>query len=462
MSKRTSRFIALAAGLGLSAFLVYGYRLALIGSAYKAKILCSNVFVSLRDPQSISDAELSAGGLGILRRIDARIDRDARTVTASLFGFASRKAAFREGQGCAVMFAEGAGSTFAPPRSSAKTSRPFAATSHDFPLSKSPSSEFNPRQLNAVIEQAFSEIDQDLPRHTRAVVIVHKGRLVAERYAPGFSAQTPLPGWSMAKSVVNALVGILVKEGKIGLRSPAPIPEWQRPGDPRRKITIEQLLHMSSGLQFDESYRYPLADVIVMLLGSPGAAAFAIAKPLDAEPGTQWRYSSGTTNVIAYAIRQIIGEAEYLQFPRKALFDRIGMGSAVLETDSTGTFVGSSFMFATARDWARLGMLYGQDGVWNAERILPEGWVEFSRTPAPRAPERQYGAHFWLSYPPENQCKGDFPPFPDDAFHAIGHQGQYLTIVPSRETVVVRLGLTSHPCAWNHRAFVRSVLQALD
>jgi hypothetical protein len=175
----------------------------------------------------------------------------------------------------------------------------------------------------------------------------------------------------------------------------------------------------------------------------------------------RWSYSSGTTNIITYAIRHVIGDSNYLEFPRRALFDRLGMTSAVMETDAAGTFVGSSFMYATARDWARFGLLYLRDGVWAGERILPEGWVAYTRTPAPNAPDQQYGAHFWLRIPEEFRCGGDRPPLPADAFHAIGYEGQFVTIIPSRELVLVRLGLTRYPCAYDHQVFVHSVLAAI-
>jgi CubicO group peptidase (beta-lactamase class C family) len=293
------------------------------------------------------------------------------------------------------------------------------------------------------------------------VVIVHKDRVVAERYAQGFSKETPLIGWSMTKSVVNGLVGILVKEGKISQRDAVPIAAWQGSGDPRRNITWDQLLRMNSGLQFDEDYRNPLADVTYMLLGVPDVAAYAAAKPIETEPGTRWSYSSGTTNIIAYAIRQVVGDSNYLEFPRRALFDRLSMSGALIEMDAAGTFVGSSFMYATARDWARFGLLYLNDGVWSGERILPEGWVAYTQTPAPNAPEQQYGAHFWLQIPKEHRCGDSGHPLPADAFHAIGHEGQFVTIIPSRELVLVRLGLTRYPCAWNHQAFVNLVSDAV-
>jgi CubicO group peptidase (beta-lactamase class C family) len=266
----------------------------------------------------------------------------------------------------------------------------------------------------------------------------------------------------MTKSVVNALVGVLVKQGKVSLSDSVPIPEWKRASDPRRRITLEQLLHMTSGLQFDEDYGNPLSDVTTMLFGVPDAAAYAAAKPLEAEPGARWSYSSGTTNIIAYAIRQIVGDSDYLEFPRRALFDRLSMTSAVMETDASGTFVGSSFMYATARDWARFGLLYLHDGVWLGERILPEGWVAFTRAPAPATLDRQYGAHFWLRIPEEYRCGNGSRRLPADAFHANGYEGQFVTVIPSRELVLVRLGLTRYPCAWDHQVFVDLVLRAFE
>jgi hypothetical protein len=321
--------------------------------------------------------------------------------------------------------------------------------------------ELDQSRLEAALEWAFLEPDPALPRRTRAVVVVYRGRLIAERYADPFTKDTPLNGWSMTKSVVNALVGVLVKEKKVSLSDSVAIPEWRGSSDPRRKITLEQLLRMSSGLQFHEDFSNLFADMTYMLLGVPDAAAYAAAKPLEAEPGTRWSYSSGTTNIIAYAMRQIVGDSDYLEFPRRTLFDRLGMTSAVLETDAAGTFVGSSFMYATARDWARFGLLYLRDGVWSGQRILPEGWVAYTRTPAPNAPDQQYGAHFWLRIPKGLRCGNESRPLPADAFHAIGHEGQFITIIPSRELVLVRLGLTRYRCAWDQQRFVRLLLAAI-
>ena len=450
--------VALGAAI---AVLVYSLRLASIGTAYTAKILCSGVFVSQRDPQSLLGNDLAADDLSILRNMDVQVDRRLQEVTATLFGLAKRKAVYSEGRGCTVDLGEAAKS--ATPRNDGSPDRvpgQRAVTGQIEAVDKL-APELDQSRLDAALDWAFSEPDPALPRRTRAVVIVHKGHVVAERYAHGFTKETALIGWSMTKSVVNGLVGILVKERKISLRDVVPIAAWQASGDPRRDITWDQLLRMNSGLQFDEDYSNPLADVTYMLFGVPDAAAYAAAKPLKAEPRARWSYSSGTTNIIAYAIRQIVGDSNYLEFPRHALFDRLGMTSAVIETDAAGTFVGSSFMYATARDWARFGLLYLYDGVWSGDRILPEGWVAYTRTPVPNAPEKQYGAHFWLHIPKEYRCGNDSRPLPADAFHAIGHEGQFVTIIPSRELVLVRLGFTRYPCAWNHQAFVDLVLAAI-
>jgi CubicO group peptidase (beta-lactamase class C family) len=269
----------------------------------------------------------------------------------------------------------------------------------------------------------------------------------------------------MAKSVTNALVGILVKEKRLFLESPAPVPEWQRQDDPRRGITLDQLLRMTSGLRFDEDSGNLRSDGIRMLLGVADSARYAASKPLVAPPGTRWSYSSGASQIVSGIIRRTIADDRgYLEFPRRALFDRIGMRTAVMEPDASGTFVGSSFVFASARDWARLGLLYLRDGVWDGERILPEGWVAYTRrrtTVAPRQPYGTYGAHFWLTSPGDIEG-GAVPSRLPDSFSAIGHEAQYLTVVPSRDLVIVRLGLTRHFTAWDQGRFLELVLKAVS
>ena len=257
-------------------------------------------------------------------------------------------------------------------------------------------------------------------------------------------------------------MGILVKEGKLSLGERAPVPEWNDPDDARHRITMNDMLQMSSGLWFEEHYSNTLANVNLMLWDRSDAAAYAASQPLYREPGSHWQYSSGTTNIIARIIRHVIGnQKEYFAFPRNALFNKIGMRSAVIEPDAAGNFIGSSLMFATARDWVRFGLLYLNDGVWEGERILPEGWVKYTTTPAPHAPEGKYGAHFWLNAgDPNNPSKRDFPKLPIDLFWASGYQNQSVVVIPSKKLVVVRLSMT-HGEGWKLQEFILNILDAL-
>jgi CubicO group peptidase (beta-lactamase class C family) len=313
------------------------------------------------------------------------------------------------------------------------------------------------------MDRHFAEPGPDKKKQTRAVVVVYDGHLVAERYAPGFHKGMPLLGWSMAKSVTSAVLGILVQKGMIDIRRPAPVPEWQNPGDPRRSITIDQLLRMSSGLKFEEVYK-PLRGVTTMLYGSSDFGAFAASQTLEIQPDQKWQYSSGTANLLAKIILLQLEAAgqRSLDFIRRELFDRLGMTSAVFELDPSGTFVGSSYLVATPRDWARFGLLYLQGGVWQGQRILPEGWVTYSATPTPLAPRGQYGAHFWLNAgSPSNPADRVWPQVPADAFFADGYQGQRVVIIPSRKLVVVRFGLTLNPADMEFESFLVDVLGAL-
>jgi CubicO group peptidase (beta-lactamase class C family) len=241
------------------------------------------------------------------------------------------------------------------------------------------------------------------------------------------------------------------------------VPEWQKADDPRQKITPDQLLRMSAGLEFSEEYA-PFSDAVYMFYDSYDFAAYAANKPLETEPDEKWYYSSGTANIIARVVRQTIEKQHenYYDYLYQNLFHKIGMLSVVMEPDPSGTFVGSSYMFATPRDWARFGLLYLQDGVWNGERILPEGWVKYTTTPTPRAPQGKYGAFFWLNAgAPSDASDRMMASVPVDTFFARGFQEQRVFIVPSKNLVLVRFGATSQKSAWNDEAFVASMLAAL-
>ena len=252
--------------------------------------------------------------------------------------------------------------------------------------------------------------------------------------------------------------------GFLRLKDPAPVPEWRSPQDPRAAITLDELMRMSSGLRFKEDYKNPRSDAIRMLLAEPDAGAYAAGKPLDVPPNSRWSYSSGTTNIISRIVRQSVGGSlsDYFAFAHRALFDRVGMASAVIEPDASGTFVGSSFMYATPRDWARFGLLYLNDGMWKNERILPEGWVKYSTTPTPNAPKGEYGAQFWLNAGRSGQPEDRWmPKVPPDMYSLRGFEGQYVSIIPSKKLVIVRLGLSVAEKAWDQEQFIADVIEAL-
>jgi len=306
--------------------------------------------------------------------------------------------------------------------------------------------------LDAAVEAAFAG-----PARTLGVVVVYRDRLVAERYAPGWDARTAYRTWSTAKSLTGALVGVLVGRGDLALEAPAPIPEWSAPDDPRRSITLEHLLHMSSGLASEGAFTPEL------YWGGVDTAARIVDAALEAEPGTRWKYANQDTLLLVRAMKAVLGAEAYAAFPREALLHPIGMRHTVAETDPHGNFILSSQVYTTPRDLARFGLLHLHDGVWEGRRILPEGWVEYANTPAPAShhlpPDHRahagYGAQLWLY--------GRDPRLPDDAFSTGGARGQHVTVVPSRHAVVVRTGLDplAEDPVWDQRGFVASVLAAL-
>lgn len=443
-------FVIAASALGIG----YFFRIAGIGAAYKAKTLCSAIFVSglTLDPDRAD--EVSAEAYRILRLFRARVDAEARTVTASFLGLKVRRATFRPGLGSSLAFGELRPMSPAPARVALPPQRPWP-DGDGLVQDESPA-------LARVLEKALVEEGPKL-RRTRAVLVVEDGRLVCERYAPGFSATTPLNGWSMTKSVMAALIGILIGEGRLRIDSRGLLAEWSGDNDPRAAISLEDLLRMRSGLSFTEKYSDPLSDVNRMLFDGPDTGGFAAARPLAQAPGSHWKYASGTTNLLSLIARRAVGEQKYASWPRRALFDPISMNSAVFEPDASGTFIASSYLFATGRDWARFGWLHAADGVWQGRRILPERWVRFVTTPEPLSKGGgAYGAHWWLKI--SKDFGGDTEAarkVPSDAFHASGHEGQCLTVIPSKRLVVVRLGLSIDVSAWNHAEFLDEVLSAI-
>jgi CubicO group peptidase (beta-lactamase class C family) len=440
--------------MGLAGILAVGIVVAVrplvaIGTAYTAKVACSEAFIARRDVGQVID-QLFIDDLAPLRMTRVGIDTALGIATARVFPFGGRTAVFDPVLGCTLT---PAGSPRNPIAAHAVTRR---ATQQPY---NNPNGDHDKnRRLDQVLDEALTEPTDPNARRTRAIVVMQHGRVVAERYADGTGPDTPLPGWSMAKSVLNALVGVAVRDGLLSLDTPVQPLSWEI-GDPRRRITVRDLLHMSSGLAFDDDQAATSSDVLRMLFTADDMASFAASRPQATEPGTSWRYSSGGSLILSRVLRDALGDSAYRVFPRTALLEPLGMHRAVAEADASGTFVLSSYQYATAREWARFGQLYLQDGVWDGRRILPDGWVAWTRSPAPASPDGSYGAHFWLATPDE--YRGPPASLPGGIFHAVGHEGQFVTIVPSEQAVIVRLGRTRHPEAWQHDRFVAAVLAAL-
>jgi CubicO group peptidase (beta-lactamase class C family) len=289
------------------------------------------------------------------------------------------------------------------------------------------------------------------------VVIAHEGRIVAERYAEGFAADAPLLGWSMSKSLANVLVGRLVGAGDLALDQADLLPQWE--DDERAEITVEELLQMRSGLAFEEVYEIG-TDATEMLYTPGSVAALPASEPLVAAPGTTWSYSSGTTNILCEVARSALG-VDGPQMLTDQVFEPLGMASAVMEPDATGLPVCSSFTYATARDWAKLGQLFLDEGFWNGERFLPKDWVRFSTAPVELETEEPYGAQWWLNAGPEGGLR--MPSVPADAFWASGNEGQQVAVIPSADLVVVRLGLSRgyEGIAWGLEPLLGGALRAV-
>lgn len=417
------------------------------GAAYKAKILATLLFVRQREADPNRADDVSADSYRFMRLFAAQVDRETRQITTSLLGLMPQVAVWRDGAGVTLTQGRALPAWPSPPKAppSAELARGAASTT-----------------LDDAVAHAFTEPNPQRRRRTHAVVVMRGGEIIAEQYANGFSASSLFPGWSMAKAAMSALVGVAVGEERLRTEDQELWPSW-RGRDSRAKITLEDLLRMRSGLRFTEVYTRAYSDVLRMLYREPDMAAYAANLPHIAPAGKQWKYSSGTTNILSAILKRAVGPDSYPTWPYRALFHRIGMNSVVLEPDAAGTFVMSSYMLATARDWARFGQLHLQDGRWQGSRILPEGWVHFCTMPTPQSDDGNFGAHWYLKL---NADVGGKSPaakrLPADAYFTVGHEGQTLTVIPSLDLVVVRHGQAIYIDAWNQAEFIANILDALD
>ena len=396
-----------------------------VADGYAAKIVCPNVFIANRDANEVLAVDVQAPGNPVLKLIGVALDKTAGTVTARMLGFvAPQTAVARGGLGCTLM----------PDGRAAAVAAAPAPT----PVSGAPWQE----ALDAKVAAVLADAGLAGPG-VRAIVVVKAGQIVGESYASGFDATTPLLGWSMTKTVNAMLLGRAILDGKLGLDDTGLFSEWT---DGRKDIRVRDLTAMASGLSFNEDYG-DVSDVNRMLFLTPDMARFAASQPLVGKPGAVFNYSSGTGTMLARLWMDRVGTPDY---PRTALFGPLGIASAVIEPDEAGTLVGSSYMYATARDWARLGQFLVQDGVWNGQRLLPEGFIKLMQT-SNGLPGGYSQMQTWLE--PDAGL-------PADSFWMEGHDGQTVTVIPSAQLVVVRMGLTPSDLGYSAVPLVKAILAA--
>jgi CubicO group peptidase (beta-lactamase class C family) len=401
-------------------------------SGFSSKSVASGHFLDNRSLETIQQGDND------IDKIDwatNEINDAERFVTSKVYGLKERKAIYREGLGATLINDDFDVSKpyLVPKRSKINTNLPFPygnLESKDTVFSN-----IDYKKLNAVVENAFDKKGQK-DKRTRSVIVIYKDKIIAEKYADGFDKNSKILGWSMTKSITGTMFGILQKQGKFDIMKPAPIAEWSN--DKRSKITTNDLLHMNSGLEWEEKYN-KICDATKMLFTEEDMTHSQIDKPLVGKPNNTWNYSSGTTNLLSRIIRkQFKTYQEYLDFWYTNLLDKIGMNSAIIETDMAGNFVGSSYGWANTRDWAKFGLLYLHKGNWNGEQIFDESWAKYVATPT-NTSNGNYGAQFWLN------AGGRFPNVSKDMYYASGFQGQMVAIFPSNDLVIVRMGLKEDP-----------------
>jgi CubicO group peptidase (beta-lactamase class C family) len=472
--------IALLLAAVLAALWARPPELIRIAANYSAKIVCSGMFVAGRDPMEVLHDDVQALGNPILGLMRISVDRERRVVRAGLLGFiGGGMAAMRTGEGCAAVPDGnlGAATVTATPTAPAPATEPAAATDQAAatePAAAEAAPDAAVRSSLALPMQDWPDGDAVQPDPAiqrlilddeltgpglRALVVVHRGRIVGERYTAGFTAHTPLLGWSMTKSVTAGLIGLLVKDGRLTLGQAGGWPAAA--GDGRDKIRIADLMAMASGLRFNEGYG-AVSDVTRMLYLEPDMAAFARAQPLAHPPGDVWSYSSGTAVILSRIFQDTLG-AQAESFVRARLFKPLGMASAMIETDEHGTLVGSSYMYASARDWARYGLFLLQGGVWQGHALLPPDYVSMMAAPVAASGGRYGHGMVWL-WGSDGAGRADNPDaafgVPADTFWMEGHDGQYVAIIPSRALVVVRMGYTPSGLKFKPQPLVRALLGA--
>lgn len=427
--KKLFKIIGLASFIGVFYIGFSTYPKLDLISGFSAKSVASGHFI---DHRSLEMIEKGDNDIDMIDLAKNKIDEDEKFATASVYGLKERKAIYREGLG-ATLINDDFDLTqpyLVPKRTKLDNNLPFPYGNKEPKDTVFANIDYD--KLNAAVANAF-DVKAKKEKRTRALLVVYKDKIIAEKYDAGFDKESKILGWSMTKSITATLFGILQKQGKYDIDKPAPIPEWQN--DERKIITTNNLIQMNSGLEWEENYN-TICDATKMLFLSENMGRVQLEKPAVFKPNTHWNYSSGTTNLLSYILRnQFKTHQEYLDFWYSALIDKIGMNSMIVETDMAGNYVGSSYGWATTRDWAKFGLLYLHKGKWNGEQLFEEGWATYVATPT-KGSKGDYGGHFWLN------SGGRYPDAPKDLYSANGYQGQKVFIIPSLDLVIVRMGLT--------------------
>ncbi len=426
-------------------------------SGYGSKNLCSAIYLQHRAPNDVIREDLGDFPLSLGKFV---VNRNDSTVTGSVFGIATKKAIYRKGCGCTILndFNE----TEVRDQRFLFPSKPIINSDTIYwpygnKMTDSVPLNINREYLQKAVNNVMNETTlSGSPVYTRAVLVLYDGNIIAEQYAPGFDKNTVMLGWSMSKSLMASLVGILVNENKLSIDEPAPVAVWTN--TKKSNITIKDLLQQTTGIDFTENYSTP-SNVTKMLFSKGDMAAYAASLPLKYKPGTVFNYSSGNSNILSRIIRQVVGDEDYSAFPYKELFYKINAYSFLLEPDASGTYIASSYSYATARDFARFGLLYFKNGNWNGQQILSHEWIKESVQPSNADKRKHYGYQFWLNgYDEKDITKRWYPDVPSDMFFADGYGGQDLYIIPSKKLVVLRFGLHTI----DENKFLKEVIQSIQ
>ena len=445
--KKVFKFVGFVSFIGIFYVGFTSYPKLDLISGFSAKSIASGHFIDNRSQKMIEKGDNDIDMIDLAKN---KIEATGKFAVASVYGLKERKAIYREGLGATLINDDFDVSKpyLVPKRTRLNINMPFPYGNNE--PKDTVFSDVDYTKLNAAVANAFDE-KEAIKKRTRSLLVIYKDKIIAEKYDSGFDKNSKILGWSMTKSITSAMFGILEIQGKYDIYKPAPIPEWKN--DDRKSITTNDLLHMNSGLEWEEQYD-KISDATKMLFQAEDMTLVQRKKSMVFRTNTHWNYSSGTTNLLSGILRkQFKTHQEYLDFWYSALIDKIGMYSMVIETDMAGNYVGSSYGWATTRDWSKFGLLYLHKGKWNGEQIFNESWAKYTATPTNTSKGR-YGGHFWLN------AGGHFPDVPRDMYYCSGFQGQMVAIIPSLDLVIVRMGLKENP-NFDFNGMLRGIVESV-